>query len=216
MSTNQDKIKVIIADDDRIIREGFVHIISQTPDITVVDKAKDGMELLDKIRTLDLDMVLLDLDMPEKSGWEVMRQLKLEYPELPIIIFSVHPEEEYAVPCFKEGASGYLNKLGPLDSLVDAIHQVAKGEKFISPRLAKKIAFDLCDDTKKQPHESLSPREFQVFCLIASGKSVNEISDELSLSAATVSTYRARVLEKMKMKKNAELIHYAFQHGILK
>ncbi len=214
--TNHDKIKVIIADDHPIIREGLIQILSQAPDITVVEQADDGIELLDKIRSLDLDMVLMDLDMPKKSGWDVMRQLKVELPNLPIIILSVGSEEEFAVECFKDGASGYLNKQTSLGLLVEAIRKVAQGEKFISPHLAKKIAFDLGRDTEKQPHENLSTREFQVFCLIASGKSVKEISGELSLSAATISTYRTRLLKKMSLNSNAQLIHYAFKHRILK
>lgn len=214
--TNHDKIKVIIADDHPIIREGLIQILSQAPDITVVEQADDGIELLDKIRSLDLDMVLMDLDMPNKNGWDVMRQLKVELPNLPIIILSVGSEEEFAVECFRDGASGYLNKQTSLGLLVEAIRKVAQGEKFISPHLAKKIAFDLGRDTEKQPHENLSTREFQVFCLIASGKPVKEISGELSVSAATISTYRTRILKKMNLNGNAQLTHYAFKHGILK
>ncbi len=214
--TNHDKIKVIIADDHPIIREGLIQILSQAPDITVVEQADDGVELLDKIRSLDLDMVLMDLDMPNKSGWDVMRQLKVEFPNLPIIILSVGSEEEFAVECFRDGASGYLNKQTSLGLLVEAIRKVAQGEKFISPHLAKKIAFDLGRDTEKQPHENLSTREFQVFCLIASGKSSKEISGELSVSAATISTYRTRILKKMSLNSNAQLIHYAFKYGVLK
>ncbi|MEE8268532.1 MAG: response regulator transcription factor [Nitrospinaceae bacterium] len=218
MTTDPKKTKIIIADDHAVVREGLLQIISQETDMTVVEQADDGMKLLDKIRTLDpdLDIVLLDLDMPEKNGWDVMRQLKVEFPNLRIIILSASAEEDYAKLCFKEGASGYLDKVSSLELVVKAIRKVAKGEKFISTELAETIAINeiVCDG--KQPHETLSPREFQVFCLIASGKSVNEIAGELSLSAATISTYRARILEKMDLKSNAELIRYAFQHGILK
>ncbi len=214
--TNHDKIKVIIADDHPVVREGLMQIISQAPDMTVVEQADDGMELLDKIRSMDLDMVLMDLDMPEKNGWDVMRQLKVEFPNLPIIVLSVASENEYAVECFRDGASAYLNKVSSMGLLVEAIRKVAQGEKFISPHLAKKIAFDLGRDTEKQPHETLSTREFQVFCLIASGKSVKEICGELSVSAATISTYRTRILKKMSLNGNAQLTHYAFKHGILK
>lgn len=218
MTADHEKIKVIIADDDRIVREGLVQMISQAPDMTVVDQAEDGIELLDKIRkgNLDLDMVLLDLDMPKKDGLAVLDDLKVEFPNLPILILSVNKEAEFAEPCFKKGASGYLYKLGPLESLVEAIRQVAKGKKFISKDLAEKIACDLDGDTKKQLHETLSPREFQVFYLIVRGKSIQEISGELSIEAVTIRTYRGRILEKMEMKTNTELIHYAFQHGILK
>ncbi len=218
MTTHQDKIKVIFADDDRIVREGLMRLITQESDMIVVDQAKNGMELLDKIRKpgVNLDIVLLDLEMPEKGGLAVMDDLKVEFPNLPILILSVNSEAEYAERCFKKGASGYLYKLGDLESLVEAIRQVAQGKKFVSQKLAEKIAFDLGGHSKKQPHETLSSREFQVFCLIVRGKSVHEISDELSISEATIRTYRARILEKMEMKNNTELIHYAFKNKILK
>lgn len=216
MTTHHDKIKVIIADDHPMITEGLAQIISDAEDITVVGQAENGIVLLDKIRTLKPDMVVMDLDMPEKSGWDVMRQLKAEKPNLPIIILSVNPEEEYAEACFRDGASGYLNKLAPPDLVLKAIRQVARGEKFISLKLAEKIARGLSGDTETPPHKTLSSRELEVFRLIASGKSVNKIAGELSLSPATVSTYRTRILEKMNLSSNAELTHYAFERGIFK
>lgn len=216
MATHHDKIKIIIADDHAVVREGLLKVFSQTPDMTVVEQAKNGMELLDKVRSLELDLVLLDLDMPEKNGWDVMRQLKVEFPKLPIIILSASAEEDYAKLCFREGASGYLDKVSSLELVVEAIRQVSQGNKFISPNLAETIAINelVCDG--KQPHETLSSREFEVFRLIGLGKSVNEISDELSLSAATISTYRTRILKKLDVTSNAQLIRYAYQHGILK
>lgn len=216
MTTHHKKIKIVIADDHAIVREGLVQIISTAPDMTVVDQASNGNELLDKIRTLDLDMVLLDLDMPEKSGWDVMRQLKVEKPDLPIIILSVNPEEEYGEACFRDGASGYLNKLAPLELVLKAIRQVSQGKKFISLKLAEKIASRLGGDPEKPAKKSLSSRELEVFRLIASGKSVQKIAEELSLSPATISTYRTRILEKLKLSSNAELTRYAFQIGIMK
>jgi two-component system, NarL family, invasion response regulator UvrY len=216
MTTHHEKIRIIIADDHAIVREGLAQIISTALDMTVVDQADNGRELLDKIRTLELDMVLLDLDMPEKNGWDVMRQLKVEKPNLPIIILSVNPEEEYAEACFRDGASGYLNKLAPLELVLKAIRQVAQGKKFISLKLAEKIASRLGGDTETPPHKTLSSRELEVFRLIASGKSVHNIAGELALSPATISTYRARILEKLNLSSNAELTRYAFQLGILK
>ncbi len=216
MATHHKKIKIIIADDHAVVREGLLKIFSQTPDMTVVEQAKNGMELLDKIRSLELDLVLLDLDMPEKNGWDVMRQLKVEFPNLPIIILSASAEEDYAKLCFREGASGYLDKVSSLELVVEAIHQVAQGNKFISPHLAETIAINEMVCGGKQPHETLSSREFEVFRLIALGKSVQEISDTLSLSAATISTYRTRILKKMELNSNAQLIRYAYQYGILK
>jgi len=211
-----DKIKIIIADDHPIVREGLVQIISKTPDMIVIDEADDGVELMDKIKWSDVDVVVMDLDMTNKSGWEVMRQVKVELPTLPLIILSVGSEEEYAIECFRGGASGYLNKQSSLGLLVEAIRKVTQGGRFISPNLAEKLAFDLGRGTDKRPHETLSTREFQVFCMISAGKTVKEISVELSLSAATISTYRARILEKLRMKNNAQLTHYAFKNGILK
>ena len=216
MTTHHDIIKIIIADDHAIVRKGLLQIISSEPDMTVIEQADNGKELLDKIRLLDPDMVLLDLDMPEKSGWEVMRQLKVEKPTLPIIILSVNPEEEYGEACFRDGASGYLNKLAPLELVLKAIRQVAQGKKYISPKLAEKFASRLGSDPDKPPHKNLSSRELEVFRLIASGKSVKIIAEELSLSPATISTYRARILEKLSLRSNAELTRYAFQLGIMR
>lgn len=211
----KDKIKVIIADDHAFLREGLVKIISGTPDLTVVAEASNGNELLEKIRKIDLDVVVMDVDMPEKSGWDVIVQVKTEMPKLPVIILSVFSEEEYAVNFIKAGASGYLSKTSAPELLVEAIRKAARGERFITPKLAQMLAFELADEIGKNPHETLSPREFQVFMLIASGKTVGEISEELSLSVPTVSTHRAHILEKMKMKNNAQLVHYAFKNKIL-
>ncbi len=213
--SKQEQIRVIIADDHAVVRKGLVQVISETDDISVIGQAENGNELLEKIRALNLDVVVMDIGMPEKSGWDVMIQLKTECPNLPVIILSVFPEEDYAVKFFQAGASGYLNKTAAPELLVEAIRKVAGGGRFISPDLAEKLAFELGEDRKKLAHESLSPREFQVFCLIASGKTVKEISKELSLSVPTISTYRARILEKMDLKSNAQLTHYAFKNKLL-
>ena len=216
MSNIKDKIKVFIADDHAFVRKGLVQVISDTPDMLVVGEAENGMDLLTKVPKLEIDIVVMDLDMPEKSGWDVIVQLKMDLPHLPVIILSVYPEEDYALKFFKAGASGYLNKTSAPEQLVEAIRKVIRGGKFISPSLAEKIAFDLGQDENKLPHEKLSHREFQVFHMIASGKSVKNISEELSLSVPTISTHRAHILEKMSLKSTAELIHYAFKNGILK
>jgi len=216
MNNIKDKIKVFIADDHGIVRKGLVQVISDTPDMLVVGEAENGNELLAKVKKLKIDIVVMDLDMPEKSGWDVIVQLKIDLPKIPVIILSVYPEEDYACKFFKAGASGYLNKGSAPDLLVEAIRKVTGGGKFISPSLAEKLAFDLGLDEDKLPHEKLSHREFQVFHMIASGKSVKEISVELSLSVPTISTHRSRILEKLDLKSNGELIHYAFKNGILK
>jgi len=213
--SKKDKVKVIIADDHAIVRKGLVQVIAETPDLEVKAEASNGRELLDKISEEKFDIVVMDIGMPEKSGWEVIVRLNSEWPELPVIILSVFPEEDYAIKFFKAGASGYLNKGSAPDLLVEAIRKVARGGKFISPNLAEKLAFELSDDTLRKPHEKLSPREFQVFCLLASGKTVREVSEELSLSSATISTHRARILDKLDMKSNVQLIHYGIKNNLI-
>lgn len=213
--SKQKQIRVVIADDHAIVRKGLVQVISETDDISVIGEAENGNELLEKISSLNMDVVVMDIGMPEKSGWDVMMQLKIEWPRLPVIILSIFPEEDYALKFFQAGASGYLNKSAAPELLVKAIRKVAGGGKFISQNLAEKLAFELGQNRDKLPHESLSPREFQVLCMIASGKTIKEISKELSLSVPTISTYRARILEKTDMKSNAQLTHYAFKNKLL-
>jgi len=215
MTERNSKIKVLLADDHAVVRKGLVQIISETADIQVIGEAEDGTVLLDKTRELHPDVVLMDINMPGKSGWDVMTQLKAESPQLPVIVLSISPEEDYAIKFFKAGASGYLTKSSAPEQLIEAIRKVAAGGKFVSPSLAEKLAFAIEDRSEQKPHETLSPREFQVFCLIASGKTVSQIARELSLSVATISTHRTRLLEKMDMKNNAQLTHYAFKNSIL-
>ncbi len=215
MNNLNGKIKVIIADDHAFIRQGVKQIISEIPDMIVIGEAKNGNQLLEMIRAQEMDVVVMDVDMPEKSGWDVIVQLKAEFPNLPVIILSVFPEEDYAVKFFKAGASGYINKTAVPELLVEAIRKVAKGGRFVTASLAEKLAFELDQDSEKLPHETLSPREFQVFCMIASGKTVKEISEELALSVPTISTYRARILEKMDLKSNAKLTQYAYKNKLL-
>lgn len=215
MTSSKKKIKIIIADDHAVVRKGLIQIIDETPDLLVIDEAEDGFQALEKIRSGNPDVVLLDINMPGKSGWDVMLQLKSEQPKLPVIVLSIAPEEEYAVNFFKAGASGYLTKSSAPEDLIAAIRKVAGGGKFVSPALAEKLADSLNDDTLKLPHETLSPREFQVMNLIASGKTVSEIAAELAVSVPTISTYRARILEKMDVKTNAQLTHYVFKNKLL-
>ena len=189
----KNKIKIIIADDHAFLRKGLVQIISEIPDLAVVAEAANGEELLDKIRELDPDVVVMDVEMPKKSGWDVILQLKIEKSKLPVIILSVFSEKDYAIKFFKAGASGYLTKTSAPELLVEAIRRVASGGRFISPSLAELLAFELGQDTQMKPHENLSPREFQVFTMIASGKTVKEIANELSLSIPTISTPKPRL-----------------------
>jgi DNA-binding NarL/FixJ family response regulator len=208
-------IQVIIADDHPIVRAGLRQILTEARDIAVAGEAGDGHMLLDQVRKHDFDVVLLDLTMPGMGGLDVLKQLKIEYPRLPVIILTVHPESQYALRILRAGASGYLTKDSAPDELIGAIRKVHRGGKYISVSLAEKIAFALDAGTERKPHETLSDREYQVLCLLASGNTVTEIAEELSLSVKTISTYRARILEKMRMKNNAELIHYAIHSGLI-
>jgi two-component system invasion response regulator UvrY len=208
-------IKLIIADDHPIVREGLKQIIADSQHFTVSDEAGDGPELLDKVRKEDFDVIILDLKMPGMDGLDVLKQLKIEKPRIPVIILTVHPEAQYAFRILRAGASGYLTKESVSAELITAIRKVHRGGKYISPSLAEKIAFALDTDSEKMLHETLSDREYQVMYMIASGKTVTEIAEEINLSVKTISTYRARILEKMNMKTNAELTRYAFQNSLI-
>ncbi len=208
-------IKIIIADDHPIVRAGMKQIISEASDLKVADEAGDGRQLLHKIRTENFDVVILDITMPHIDGLDVLKQLKIEKPKMPVIILSIHPESQYALRVLKAGAAGYVTKTSAPDELINAIRKVNRGGKYISPSIAEKLAFQLEANFEEMPHEALSDREYQVLCMLASGKTVTEIADELALSVKTVSTYRSRILEKMSMKNNAELIHYAVQNKLV-
>ena len=213
-STDSKKIKIIIADDHPLFRRGLKHAIEETNDIAVIGESCNGEDLLSLIRDSKSDIILLDIAMPGKSGLDLLKQLKNEHPKLPILILSVYPEEQYAIRFLKAGASGYLTKESAAEKLAEAIRKIAGGGKYASTAIIEKLAFDF-SDSEKLPHETLSDREYQVFGMIAVGRSLTEIGVELSLSVKTISTHRTRILEKMKMKKNAELIHYAITQNLL-
>jgi len=208
-------IKTVIADDHPIVRAGLKQILADAPDIEVAAEAGDGHELLKLIRKGGVDVVLLDITMPGLMGLDALKQMRIEYPNLPILVLSVHPEEQYGIRVLKAGASGYLMKSAAPDQLVGAIRKVYRGGKYVSPSLAEKMAFGLQTGSSGLPHEALSDREYQVLCMIASGKTVKEIAAELSLSEKTISTYRTRILEKMDMKSSAELTHYAIRLNLV-
>jgi two-component system invasion response regulator UvrY len=208
-------IKILIADDHAIVREGLKQIVAETSDMAVADEASSGHEVLDKVRSNEYTVVVLDISMPGGDGLNILKQIKKEKLKLPVLVLSVHPEEQYAVRVLKAGAAGYLTKESAPGELISAIRRVASGRKYVSSLLAEKLAFDLQSEGETSLHETLSDREFQVMCMIASGKRVKDIGEELCLSVKTISTYRSRILEKMRMKNSAELTHYALKHGLV-
>ncbi len=209
------KIRILIADDHPIVREGYKKILSDTPDMVVSDEAGNGQEVLNYIRKKDYDLILLDISMPGRSGLEILKELKTERPKLPVLILSIYPEEQYAVRAFRAGASGYLTKASAPNELISAIRKISQGGRYISSSMAEKLTYYLDIDSTKAPHEALSDREYQVMLMIASGKTVSEIAEELCLSVKTISTYRTHILEKMKMKNNAEITLYAVQNKLV-
>lgn len=207
-------IKILIADDHPIVRSGLKEIVSKERDMVVDGEAQDAQELLDLVRIQHWDLVVLDINMPGRSGLDVLIQLKKEYPRLPVLMLSVQPEEQYAVRALKSGASGYLTKQSVPVELVRAIRRVVAGGRYVSSSLAERLAFDL-EASEKPLHETLSDRELEVMRMIASGKRIKEIAKKLLLSPKTVTTYRMRILEKMGMKTDADLIHYAREFKLL-
>ncbi len=207
-------IKVLIVDDHPIVRAGLKQILLEASDIIVAGEASNGQEALTQILEKEFHVVLLDISMPGRSGLEVLSQIKSLNSALNILILSTYPEEQYAVRALKSSASGYLTKESLPEELIAAIRKVSNGGKYVSAALAEKLAFDLSDHLAEAPHETLSDREYQVLCMIASGKTVKTIAEELALSVKTISTYRRRILDKMKMKNNAELTHYVIRQGL--
>ena len=207
--------KILIIDDHEVVRDGVKRICEEQPGPTVVGEASNGPEALRLARDEPWDIAVLDLSLGSRSGLEVLKELKQIRPRLPVLILSMHSEEQYARRAFKAGAAGYITKDSPRAELVEAIDKVLNGGRYVSPALAERLVIDLGKDADRAPHEALSDREFEVMCLIASGKTVGEIAAQLSLSDKTISTYRARLLEKMTMKTNAELTHYAIQNKLV-
>jgi two-component system, NarL family, invasion response regulator UvrY len=209
-------IRVLIADDHSIVRQGLKQILSDTDDLIVAGEAANGVAVMQMVRDGNWDVVLMDVSMPDRNGIDALKMIKKEYPRLPVLVLSMHPEEHYAVRALKAGAAGYLTKQSAPDLLVSAIRQVASGKKYVSAAVAEELANAILEDDDERPlHEKLSDREYQTLVMIASGKTPTLIADELNLSVKTVSVYRARLLEKMRMKNNAELTHYGLKHGLV-
>lgn len=209
-------IRLLITDDHAVVRKGIQQILAETEEPIQADEAANGQEALEKVRKTEYDLVLLDVSMPGRDGLEILKELKSLKPKLAVLMLSMYPEEQYALRALRSGASGYLTKESAPDELVVAIKKVTSGGKYVSSSLAESLAHKLKDDSNKPPHELLSDREYQIMSMIASGKTPKGIADELCLSIKTISTYRARLLQKMRMKSNAELTRYALENKLVR
>ena len=207
-------IKILIVDDHAVVRRGLKQILAEEPDM-VFGEARNAREALKNVDEKDWDIVILDITLPDRSGLDVLGELKRVRSKLPVLVLSVHPEEQYAIRALRAGASGYINKMSASEEIVKAVRKVIKGGKYINQSLAERLATALEAGFEKPLHENLSDREYQVMCMIASGKTAKEIAKELYLSVRTIRTHRMRILEKMKMKSNAELIHYAIKNRLI-
>jgi len=206
-------MKIIIADDHAVVRKGLKQILMEMSGIKVVEEVDNGPALIEKITNKNFDFVILDISMPGQSGLQALKEIKDRKPKLPVLILSIHPEEQYALRALKGGASGYITKDRAPEELVKAIQKILSGHKYITQSVADKLVDNFSD---KHPHELLSDREYEVFAMIAVGKTVTNIADELSLSVKTVSTYRSRIYDKMGMKSRTELTLYAIQNKLIK
>ena len=208
-------IRLVIVDDHAIVRSGLRQIAQAEEGINVVGEAGDCGELLDTLRKTEADVVLMDISMPGKSGLDALKQVRERWPKTAVLMLSMYPEDQYAVRSVKAGAAGYLHKNSPPETVIEAIRTVAKGKKYITPELAEQLATHLSQGDERPVHETLSDREYQTMAMIASGRTLTQIAEAMSLSPKTVSVYRARLLEKMKLKNNSELTHYALKHHLV-
>ncbi|WP_114649404.1 response regulator transcription factor [Pseudothauera hydrothermalis] len=209
------RLRVLIADDHAIVRQGLRQILSETDDLEVAGEPENGVKALQMLREQPWDVVLMDISMPERNGIDALKMIRKEMPRLPVLILSIHPEDQYAVRALRAGAAGYLSKQSAPEQLVTAIRQVASGKKYVSPAVAEVLANAVLEDGDRPLHDKLSDREFQTLRLIASGRTPAQIAEALNISVKTVSVYRARLLEKMNMRNNAELTHYGIRHGLV-
>ena len=208
-------MKVLIADDHPVVRHGLKQILSADSDMTVVGEAKNGSEAMELARKLEWDVAVLDYSMPGRSGLELLADMKREFPQRPVLVLSMHPEEVHARRVLKAGGAGYMNKESAGHELAAAIRKVVNGGRYVSAALAERLAVELTPDAQKPPHETLSDREYRVMWLIASGKPINRIAKEMFLSPSTISTYRVRILRKLGLTSNAELVHYAVRYQLI-
>lgn len=208
-------IRVLVADDHAVVRRGLLQILEEVPAMVVAGEAATGHQVLQAVQREDYDVLVLDIAMPDGGGLQVLRQLKSLKPDLPVLILSIYSEKQYALRALKAGAAGYLTKESAPDELIVAILRVAQGGRYVTQSLAEELAATLAGELEKEPHETLSDREYQVMCLLAAGNTVTEIATELSLSVKTVSTYRARIMDKLSLKGTAEIIRYALERGLV-
>ena len=208
-------IKILVVDDHALIRKGLKQLLEDSPDIQVTGEAETGMQAINMMRKNHFDLVLLDISLPDKHGMDVLKQFKTEQPDIKIIVLSMYPEEQYGLRALKAGAAGYINKQSAPEKLAGAIQHVISGKKYISETLAEQLLNNLIGESQELMHQSLSNREYQTLCLMASGKSLTEISEAMLISPKTVSVYRARMLEKMGFKNNAEAVHYAIAYHLV-
>ena len=208
-------LRILITDDHAVVRRGLKQVLEEEFDQVVFGEAQNTLEMLHHLQKEDWDVLILDITLPGRSGLEVLGELKLTHPNLPVLVLSMHPEDQYGIRVLKSGASGYMTKESAPDEIVMAIRKVLRGGKYVSPSLAERLAFNLEVNGEKPLHEALSDREYEVMLMIASGKTLTEIAQKLDLSIKTVSTYRTRILEKMKMQNNAELIRYAIKNQLV-
>lgn len=208
-------MNILIADDHTVVRQGLRQILTSEPDIVVVGEAKNANETLDLARALDWDVVILDYSMPDGNGLNVLKEIKRSYPQRPVLVLSMHPEDSIGVSVLRAGAAGYLNKECASEELMVAVRKAVNGKKYVSASLAERLAVEIEAGSHGRPHESLSDREYRVMWLIASGKSVTHIAEELMLSPNTISTYRMRILKKLKLKNNADLVRYAIKYRLI-
>jgi two-component system invasion response regulator UvrY len=208
-------MNIIIADDHTVVRQGLKQILTAEPDMLVIGEAKNFGETLAVVRALAWDVLILDYSMPGGNGLQVLKEIKHAYPRRPVLILSMHPEDAIAISALRAGAAGYINKECASEELTVAIRKAVSGKKYVSASLAEKLALELEEGSEGLPHESLSDREYRVMWMIASGKSITNIAEELTLSPNTVSTYRIRILRKLKLEHNSDLVRYAVKHGLV-
>jgi two-component system, NarL family, invasion response regulator UvrY len=207
--------RFLIADDYIVVRKGLKQILQNAFPSALIEEVADAEDLLKRVSKDDWDAVISDISMPGRSGLDVLRQIRQAHPKLPVLILSMHPEDQYAIRVLRAGASGYLNKDSAPEDLVLAVNQVLLGKKYITSSIAEKLVTAVEQDTKKFTHEYLSDREFEVLKLLAAGKLISDISEQISLSASTISTYRARIMTKLNLKTNADLTLYSFEHKLM-